>query len=79
MAKRCSICTDGIEASGVDKCPKCQDLTDLGIDRIAILLRHAKKIPRRAERRTKPKRANVLSFTDLFTRLSNEQTMENDD
>lgn len=50
MAKRCSICTDGIEASGVDRCPKCQDLTDLGIDRIAILERHAKKIPRRAER-----------------------------
>ena len=50
MAKRCSICTDGIEASGVDRCPKCQDLTDLGIDRISILLRHAKRIPRRAER-----------------------------
>ncbi len=50
MAKRCSICTDGIEASGVDRCPKCQDLTDLNIDRISILLRHAKKIPRRAER-----------------------------
>ncbi len=50
MAKRCSICTDGIEASGVDRCPKCQDLTDLGIDRIAILERHAKKIPRRDER-----------------------------
>jgi len=50
MAKRCSICTDGIEASGMDRCPKCQDLTDLGIDRISILLRHAKRIPRRAER-----------------------------
>ena len=50
MAKRCSICTDGIEASGVDQCPKCQDLMELGVDRISILLRHAKKIPRRAER-----------------------------
>jgi hypothetical protein len=50
MAKRCSICTDGIEASGVDQCPKCQDLTELGVDRISILLRHAKRIPRRAER-----------------------------
>ena len=50
MAKRCSICTDGIEASGVDQCPKCQDLTELGVDRISILFRHAKKIPRRAER-----------------------------
>ena len=50
MAKRCSICTDGIEASGMDRCPKCQDLTELGVDRISILLRHAKRIPRRAER-----------------------------
>jgi hypothetical protein len=50
MGKRCSICTDGIEASGVDQCPKCKDLTELGVDRISILLRHAKKIPRRAER-----------------------------
>jgi hypothetical protein len=50
MGKRCSICTDGIEASGMDRCPKCQDLTDLGVDRISILLRHAKRIPRRAER-----------------------------
>ncbi len=50
MARKCAICTDGIEASGVDKCPKCQDLTELGVDRISILLRHAKKIPRRAER-----------------------------
>ena len=50
MAKRCAICTDGIEASGVDRCPKCQDLMELGVDRISILLRHAKKIPRRSER-----------------------------
>jgi hypothetical protein len=50
MARKCEICTDGIEASGVDQCPKCQDLTELGVDRISILLRHAKKIPRRAER-----------------------------
>jgi hypothetical protein len=50
MARKCAICTDGIEASGVDQCPKCQDLTELGVDRISILLRHAKKIPRRAER-----------------------------
>jgi hypothetical protein len=50
MARKCEICTDGIEASGVDKCPKCQDLTELGVDRISILERHAKRIPRRAER-----------------------------
>jgi hypothetical protein len=50
MARKCEICTDGIEASGVDRCPKCQDLTELGVDRISILLRHAKRIPRRAER-----------------------------
>ena len=50
MARKCAICTDGIEASGVDQCPKCQDLTQLGVDRISILLRHAKKIPRRSER-----------------------------
>jgi hypothetical protein len=64
MAKRCSICTDGIEASGVDRCPKCQDLTELGVDRISILLRHAKKIPRRAERYL----ARVQHFREIDAR-----------
>jgi hypothetical protein len=50
MARKCSICTDQFAEAGVNKCPKCKDLTELGVDRIAILLRHAKKIPRRAER-----------------------------
>ena len=50
MAKRCSICTDAFEAAKRDKCPKCQDLTELNVDRISILLRHAKRIPQRAER-----------------------------
>jgi hypothetical protein len=50
MAKRCSICTDAFEAAKRDKCPKCQILTDLGIDKIRILLKLAETIPRRAKR-----------------------------
>jgi hypothetical protein len=50
MAKRCSICTDAFEAAKRDKCPKCQLLTDLGIDKIRILLKLAETIPRRAKR-----------------------------
>jgi len=50
MAKRCSICTDAFEAAKRDKCPKCQVLTDLGIDKITILLKLAEIIPRRAKR-----------------------------
>ena len=69
MAKRCSICTDGIEASGVDRCPKCQDLTELGVDRISILLRHAKRIPRRAERYL----ARVEHFREIDAREKQPQ------
>jgi hypothetical protein len=64
MAKRCSICTDAFEAAKRDKCPKCQDLTELGVDRISILLRHAKRIPRRAERYL----ARVEHFVEIDAR-----------
>ena len=50
MSKRCSICTDAFEAAKRDKCPKCQLLTDLRIDKITILLKLAETIPRRAKR-----------------------------
>jgi hypothetical protein len=50
MARKCAICTDQFTEAKVDKCPKCIDLTELHINPIAILERHAKRIPSRRQR-----------------------------
>jgi hypothetical protein len=50
MARKCELCTDQFITAKVERCPKCIRLAELGMDRIAILERHAKLIPHRAQR-----------------------------
>ena len=50
MARKCLLCTDQFVTAKVDKCPKCIRLVEAGMDRIAILERHAQLIPDRARR-----------------------------